>query len=104
MPAMLIATSWPERLAMSVVGAALSLLWCHGMILRRRWIVLAGGDKPVTDPVVVSALVSIYALWGGSLSEPVATYTASARAVDGDTLALSDGRRVRLWGVDAPEL
>ncbi|MCS6911061.1 MAG: thermonuclease family protein, partial [Anaerolineales bacterium] len=56
------------------------------------------------DPIIVSALITFYALWGGSLSEPDTTYTGSARAIDGDTLALSDGRRVRLWGIDAPEL
>jgi endonuclease YncB( thermonuclease family) len=29
--------------------------------------------------------------------------TDSARAIDGDTLELSDGRRIRLWGIDAVE-
>ncbi|MCS7001178.1 MAG: thermonuclease family protein [Candidatus Kapabacteria bacterium] len=103
-PAVLIAQSWPDRLAIAGLGAALALLWCHGLILRRRWIVIAGGDKPATDPVIISGLISLYALWGGSLSEPAGSYTASARALDGDTLALADGRRVRLWGIDAPEL
>jgi endonuclease YncB( thermonuclease family) len=35
------------------------------------------------------------------------TATAAAaqtvRVVDGDTLALSDGAKIRLWGIDAPE-
>jgi endonuclease YncB( thermonuclease family) len=29
--------------------------------------------------------------------------TDSARVVDGDTLEIADGQRIRLWGVDAVE-
>ncbi len=40
----------------------------------------------------------------GSLSDGNLNYILVKRVVDGDTLVLSDGRRVRLIGIDTPEL
>lgn len=46
-------------------------------------------------------LVLVLALW--PLAATAANLTAPARIIDGDTLELSDGQRIRLWGIDAVE-
>lgn len=38
-----------------------------------------------------------------SVSSPNIPLTSVTKIIDGDTFDLSDGRRIRLWGVDAPE-
>jgi micrococcal nuclease len=53
--------------------------------------------------VVAAALAGAPACGSGSLG-PAPTTGVVAQVQDGDTLTLTDGRRVRLLGIDAPEL
>lgn len=52
------------------------------------------------SPLIVCAVVLLAARHAPRPSESVTV----SRAIDGDTLQLSDGRKVRLIGVDTPEL
>jgi endonuclease YncB( thermonuclease family) len=57
---------------------------------------------------LVLALLVGWRLWSIGDSRPLppvppGAQVAVRRAVDGDTLLLKDGRRVRLLGVDTPE-
>lgn len=52
--------------------------------------------------VLALTLAVLPAACGGG-DEPLATTARVARVVDGDTIALADGRRVRLVQIDAPE-
>ncbi|MDD5136577.1 MAG: thermonuclease family protein [Candidatus Omnitrophica bacterium] len=66
-------------------------------------------ELKLTQAIVLAILVVIYAgaklISGTGKPAAVKSETAVvARAVDGDTLKLSDGRRVRLIGVDTPEV
>ena len=47
-------------------------------------------------------LILAVATWSGVVAA-AGTLTIRARVVDGDTLELADGNRVRLWGIDAVE-
>lgn len=74
----------------------------------------------ITDAILAATSIIVAAItkWLSSslsvvllvLAMPAAATTASdllytvSRVVDGDTIELHDGRRVRLYGVDAPEL
>jgi len=51
---------------------------------------------------VSRALVLAIALWSG-IAAAATTLTIRASVIDGDTLELADGKRVRLWGIDAIE-
>jgi endonuclease YncB( thermonuclease family) len=63
--------------------------------MRRMWSVLACG-------VAVTAIVGTSA--ATSTSQTTSATVTVARIVDGDTLTLNDGRRVRLLQIDTPEL
>jgi endonuclease YncB( thermonuclease family) len=84
----------------------------HGRCARRdddigRRIALVIGDGPVHRLAAQLAVLAPHA--ASAWTEPPATLApvpfacAAPRAVDGDTLACSDGTRVRLRGVDTPE-
>ena len=53
--------------------------------------------------LILTALVAMLVAAGSTTAAPQAT-VAVERVVDGDTIALSSGRRVRLVQIDAPEL
>ena len=55
--------------------------------------------------IVIAAATAIYALTDSETTEaPSLTSATVARVIDGDTIVLSNGERVRLIGVDAPEI
>jgi endonuclease YncB( thermonuclease family) len=53
--------------------------------------------RPATAALALACLVA------GALAPSAPARAGGALAWDGETLSLVDGRRVRLWGVDAPE-
>lgn len=57
------------------------------------------------DLVVAAAILALMVLVAARLDDPAGTdlFSGTARAADGDTLTMS-GRRIRLSGMDAPEL
>lgn len=49
-----------------------------------------------------AATAALCVTW--SYLQPDQSWSGSPRVVDGDTLVTSGGRRIRLWGIDAPEI
>lgn len=91
----------------AILGSLLALLWTRGIRVGHRWLVLAGGDKPSTDPLLVSVIVATWSLAGGvTLVAPTDAAPVSghvSRVVDGDTLDVQGIGRIRIHGIDAPE-
>jgi len=62
---------------------------------------------PLTIAVIVVVVVSVVRFrgfdFGQSESDRTEVTAVVARVIDGDTLDLTDGRRIRLLGIDAPE-
>ncbi|MDQ7030437.1 MAG: hypothetical protein Q9O62_11985 [Ardenticatenia bacterium] len=77
----------------------------HGVRIGHHIVVLWGGDRTPIDITLLGAIVIGYHLAGGHLlpSPEMATTATVARVVDGDTVVLDSGERVRLYGIDAPE-
>lgn len=75
---------------------------------RARWTRAPRYSSPRFWVALVLALAAAWRLWSLGTFEPAPPLAPGAevfvaRAVDGDTLLLADGRRVRLIGVDTPE-
>ena len=60
-------------------------------------------NSPYTPPFLAALILSLL-LPSGCTGPPDPDWREVERAVDGDTLALTGGERVRLLGIDAPEL
>lgn len=78
------------------------------MAMSRRWKNRSRRAAPGFWIGLILAGIVAWRLWGLADSQPPpplapATQVFVLRAVDGDTLLLEDGRRVRLLGVDTPE-
>lgn len=68
---------------------------------------MLGRSKYITSTMMLAAIAAL--IGTGSLSaarseQPSGKYYIVKKAVDGDTLKLSDGRKVRLIGIDTPEV
>lgn len=90
-------------------GLAAAWLGMHGArapVVGQRLYVLWGGERHAVEVASVGLAVSAYVLAGGWIRpDPEASMTGATvmRVVDGDTVVLADGTRVRLHGIDAPE-
>lgn len=75
-----------------------------GLVLAGGW--LAGGARTsgVAQMMASAREMTLPALRHVPPALTYPTVTGEARVADGDTLTLSDGTRVRLFGIDAPEL
>jgi micrococcal nuclease len=66
--------------------------------------VLASGDRPTTPTTTVDPIGAFVPTTTLPSSLPAGDDTAVTRVTDGDTLVVSDGTRIRLIGVDTPEV
>jgi len=65
------------------------------------------GLRPLSVTPVFPALLLFLAVTFSACSPPAGLpgeWVAASRVIDGDTLVLADGRRIRLLGLDAPEI
>ena len=101
-----------EASSLQYLAALVSLVWLLGVIRPRR---VRGTPSGSTEQMLLwfsVALLTVgvlYLAFEAEADEPSFTVPATAelkviaKVIDGDTIKLSDGTRVRLHGIDAPE-
>ena len=101
-----------EASSLQYLAAFVSLVWLLGVIRPRR---VRGTPNDSTKQMLLwfsVALLTVgvlYLAFEAEADEPSFTVPAAAelkviaKVIDGDTIKLSDGTRVRLHGIDAPE-
>jgi len=107
-----ILSKFTEASSLQYFAAFVSLVWLLGIIRPRR---IRGPANTSTKQMLVWFFVALlsagatFLFLSKATAEPSSAIPASAelkkiaRVVDGDTIELSDGTRVRLHGIDTPE-
>ena len=89
------------------IGVVAAILGMHGVRIPGTGTLLTmwRGNKTPHELILVAVIVLGYAVAGGYLNPPQWARPGRIRhIIDGDTVVGPDGRRIRLTGVDAPEL
>ena len=101
-----------EASSLQYLAALVSLVWLLGVIRPKRVRGIPNGSTKqmlLWFSVALLTMGVIYLAFQAEADEPSFTVPATAelkavaKVIDGDTIKLSDGTRVRLHGIDAPE-